>query len=93
MSRESLIKARGDIVAAGIGIIHNFSSCSASVSVAISSESEGDACFRLTPPGYPGSHRIKVLFRVDEQRFLRITVEDLLTKENLLEDKPVVQLS
>ncbi|MEG3988194.1 hypothetical protein QUA13_13760 [Microcoleus sp. S28C3] len=47
----------------------------------------------LTPPGYPGSDRIKVLFRVDEQRFLRITVEDLLTNETLLEDKPVVQLS
>ncbi|MEG4943456.1 Hsp70 family protein [Microcoleus sp. F4-D5] len=48
---------------------------------------------QLTPPGYPGSDRIKVLFRVDEQRFLRITVEDLLTNETLLEDKPVVQLS
>lgn len=48
---------------------------------------------QLTPPGYPGSDRIKVLFRVDEQRFLRITVEDLLTNETLLDDKPVVQLS
>ena len=48
---------------------------------------------QLTPPGYPGSDRIKVLFRVDEQRFLRITVEDLLTNETLLEDKPVLQLS
>ncbi|MEG4108913.1 Hsp70 family protein [Microcoleus sp. S13_C5] len=48
---------------------------------------------QLTPPGYPGSDRIKVLFRVDQQRFLRITVEDLLTNETLLEDKPVVQLS
>jgi len=83
MSRESLIKRRDRIVAAGIGIIHNCSSCSASVSVAISSESDGDACFRLTPPGYPGSDRIKVWFRVDEQHFLRITVEDLLTNETL----------
>ncbi|MEG4964498.1 MULTISPECIES: Hsp70 family protein [unclassified Microcoleus] len=48
---------------------------------------------QLTPPGYPGSDRVKILFRVDEQRFLRITVEDLLTNETLLEDKPVVQLS
>lgn len=48
---------------------------------------------QLTPPGYPGSDRIKIFFRVDEQRFLRITVEDLLTNETLLEDKPVVQLS
>ena len=48
---------------------------------------------QLTPPGFPGSDRIKVLFQVDEQRFLRITVEDLLTHENLLENQPVVQLS
>lgn len=48
---------------------------------------------QLTPPGYPGGDRIKALFRVDEQRFLRITVEDLLTNQTLLEDKPVVQLS
>ncbi|MBE9119423.1 Hsp70 family protein [Tychonema sp. LEGE 07199] len=48
---------------------------------------------QLTPPGYPGGDRIKIFFRVDEQRFLRITVEDLLTNQTLLEDKPVVQLS
>lgn len=48
---------------------------------------------QLTPPGYPGSDRIKIFFRVDEQRFLCITVEDLLTNQTLLEDKPVVQLS
>jgi molecular chaperone DnaK (HSP70) len=47
---------------------------------------------QLAPPGYPGSDRIKIFFRVDEQRFLRITVEDLLTNQTLLEDKPVVQL-
>ncbi|MEG4090322.1 hypothetical protein [Microcoleus sp. Pol12B4] len=47
----------------------------------------------MTPAGYPGSDRIKIFFRVDEQRFLRITVEDLLTNQTLLEDKPVVQLS
>jgi len=48
---------------------------------------------QLSPPGYPGSDRVKILFRVDEQRFLRITVEDLLANATLLEDKPVVQLS
>jgi molecular chaperone DnaK (HSP70) len=48
---------------------------------------------QLSPHGYPGSDRVKILFRVDEQRFLRITVEDLLTNQTLLEDKPVVQLS
>ena len=48
---------------------------------------------QLAPPGYPGRDRVKVMFRVDEQRFLRMTVEDLLTNQNLLSDRPVVQLS
>ncbi|ARV58484.1 molecular chaperone DnaK [Nostocales cyanobacterium HT-58-2] len=48
---------------------------------------------QLTPPGFPGSDRIKVRFLVDEQRFLRITVEDLLTSETLLENQLVAQLS
>ena len=48
---------------------------------------------QLTPPGYPGSDRIKILFQVDEQRFLRITVEDLLTNDRLLENQLVAQLS
>lgn len=48
---------------------------------------------RLTPPGFPGSDRIKVLFWVDDQRCLRITVEDLLTDDTLLEDQVVAQLS
>ncbi|MBW4433645.1 MAG: Hsp70 family protein [Pelatocladus maniniholoensis HA4357-MV3] len=48
---------------------------------------------KLTPLGFPGSDRIKILFLVDEQRFLRITVEDLLTNETLLENQLVAQLS
>ncbi|MCU0565468.1 MAG: Hsp70 family protein [Oculatellaceae cyanobacterium Prado106] len=48
---------------------------------------------QLTPPGYPGSDRIKILFRVDESRFLRMTVEDLLTAQTLVSDRAVVQLS
>jgi molecular chaperone DnaK (HSP70) len=48
---------------------------------------------QLTPTGYPGSDRIKILFQVDEQRFLRITVEDLLTNDTLLENQLVAQLS
>jgi molecular chaperone DnaK (HSP70) len=47
---------------------------------------------RLTPLGYPGSDRIKIWFQVDEQRFLRITVEDLLTKDTLLANQLVAQL-
>ena len=48
---------------------------------------------QLNPPGNPGSDRIKVLFWVDESKFLRITVEDLLTNETLLNEQAVVQLS
>jgi molecular chaperone DnaK (HSP70) len=48
---------------------------------------------QLTPPGYPGSDRVKILFEVDQQRFLRITVEDLLTNQTVLENQLVAQLS
>ncbi len=47
---------------------------------------------KLNPVGHPGSDRIKVQFWVDAQRFLRITVDDLLTTETLLDSYPVVQL-
>ncbi|MBR8837179.1 MAG: Hsp70 family protein [Stigonema ocellatum SAG 48.90 = DSM 106950] len=47
----------------------------------------------LTPLGYPGSDRIKVFFQIDSERFLRITVEDLLTAETLMENQLVAQLS
>lgn len=48
---------------------------------------------QLNPPGFPGSDRIRVEFRIDEQRFLRITVEDLLTQQTLLNNQVVTQLS
>lgn len=48
---------------------------------------------QLNPPGFPGQDRIRVEFSVDRDRFLRITVEDLLTNELLLTDQAVVQLS
>ncbi len=48
---------------------------------------------QLNPPGNLGSDRIKVLFWVDESRFLRITVENLLTNETLLYEQAVVKLS
>jgi molecular chaperone DnaK (HSP70) len=47
---------------------------------------------KLDPLGQTGCDRIKVFFQVDEKRTLRITVLDLLTKRNLLDDVPVVQL-
>ena len=48
---------------------------------------------QLTPAGYPGSDRVKVLFEVDQQRFLRMTVEDLLTNQTLLQNQLVAELS
>jgi len=48
---------------------------------------------KLTPLGFPGGDRIRVLFSIDAARFLRMTVEDLLTTETLLQDQVVVQLS
>ena len=48
---------------------------------------------QLNPLGYPGRDRIKVQFWIDEQRFLRITVEDLLTQQTLLNNQIVTQLS
>jgi len=47
---------------------------------------------RLDPPGVPGCDRIRVQFRVDADRRLCITVDDLLTYETLLRNQPVVQL-
>jgi molecular chaperone DnaK (HSP70) len=48
---------------------------------------------QLNPMGNPGSDRIKLQFWVDEQRFLRINVEDLLRQETLLNNQIVAQLS
>lgn len=53
----------------------------------------GRTIAQLNPLGNPGSDRIKVLFQVDEKRFLKITVEDLLTNKTLLNSQAVVQLS
>lgn len=48
---------------------------------------------RLNPQGNPGSDRVKVQFWVDRQRFLRLSVRDLLTEETLLDNQIVAQLS
>lgn len=48
---------------------------------------------QLTPAGNPGSDRIKIQFWVDRERSLRITVEDLLTNQTLLQNQLVAQLS
>lgn len=48
---------------------------------------------KLEPVGFPGSDRVKVQFWVDNQRFLRINVEDLLTQRPLVINQIVAQLS
>lgn len=48
---------------------------------------------QLDPLGNPGSDRLKLLFTVDSQRYLRITVEDLLTEQTLLNNYTVVKLN
>jgi molecular chaperone DnaK (HSP70) len=48
---------------------------------------------KLEPLGMPGSDRIKLKFWVDEQRFLRVTVEDLLTQNSLVEKQIVAELT
>ncbi len=48
---------------------------------------------QLSPPGTPGSDRLKIFFQVDTQRCLRITVEDLLTNQIVVRDQRVAELS
>ncbi|NER81079.1 MAG: Hsp70 family protein [Leptolyngbya sp. SIO1D8] len=59
----------------------------------LNEQGEGRTIARLSPPGAPGSDRIRVLFQVDRDRTLRITVEDMLTGVTLLENQSVVTLS
>ncbi len=54
---------------------------------------EGKNIAKLNPPGFPGSDRIRVRFMIDQQRCLRLTIYDLLTGQNLLEDMVVTELS
>ncbi|MEM1145850.1 MAG: Hsp70 family protein, partial [Pseudomonadota bacterium] len=53
----------------------------------------GRTIAKLEPLGAPGSDRIRVQFEVDGDRTLRITVDDILTGNTLVENKPVVRLS
>ena len=46
----------------------------------------------LDPPGKAGEDRVEVIFDVDHNRTLRVTVTDLLTNRVLLHNVPVVEL-
>ncbi|BAQ65933.1 Hsp70 family protein [Geminocystis sp. NIES-3709] len=54
---------------------------------------KGKTIAQLNPKGNPGVDRIKIFFSVDEQRSLKITVEDLLTNQTLLDQVTVAELS
>jgi hypothetical protein len=45
----------------------------------------------LNPVGKVGIDRLKIKLLVDQERFLRITVEDLLTNEILLDNQIVIR--
>lgn len=67
---------------------------SQSVNVQALNDREGARTIaRLDPLGQPGRDRIKVRFWIDEQRYLRMTVEDLLLNTLLLNNQVVAQLS
>jgi molecular chaperone DnaK (HSP70) len=53
---------------------------------------EDPAVCRLDPPSREAEKRVQIAYRVDEARWLRITVQDLRAEETLIEDRPVVQL-
>jgi molecular chaperone DnaK (HSP70) len=46
----------------------------------------------LDPPGRAGEDRVRVDFNVDQNRTLRVTIYDLLTRTTLLHNVPVVEL-
>jgi molecular chaperone DnaK (HSP70) len=51
-----------------------------------------DAIARLKPKGSPGKDRLKAAFAVDDRRQLRVTVNDLKTGKNLLQNAVVATL-
>jgi len=53
---------------------------------------EGDEAIPLNPPGQGKGARLRVSFRIDADRWLRMTVHDLVRKVDLKVDEPVVRL-
>ena len=48
---------------------------------------------QLDPPGNPGSDRLRLLFSINTERYLCITVEDLFTHQSLLNNYTVAKLN
>lgn len=53
---------------------------------------EGDEAILLDPPGRGKSPRLRVTFSIDADRWLRITIHDLVRKVDLKVNEPVVRL-
>ena len=53
----------------------------------------GRSIAQLDPPGNPGSDRLRLSFNINQERYLCITVEDLLTQETLLNNYIVAKLN
>jgi molecular chaperone DnaK (HSP70) len=60
--------------------------------VALNDEDGSRTVAHLDPPGKAGDDRIEVIFEVDQNRTLLVTVTDLLSKKVLLRRTPVVEL-
>jgi molecular chaperone DnaK (HSP70) len=60
--------------------------------VALNDEDGSRTVAYLDPPGRAGEDRVEVVFDVDRNRTLRVSVTDLLTGEELLHEVPVVEL-
>ncbi|MDJ1182123.1 Hsp70 family protein [Roseofilum casamattae] len=61
--------------------------------IALNDDENARTIATLNPPGIPGNDRIRLRFQVDGDRVLRLSVEDLLTNQTLLDNRAVVQLS
>jgi len=53
----------------------------------------GRSFAQLDPPGNPGRDRLKLTFSINTERYLCITVEDLLTQKSLLNNYIVAKLN
>ena len=53
----------------------------------------GRSIARLDPPGNPGSDRLKLQFSINTERYLCLSVEDLLTEKSLLNNYIVAKLN
>jgi molecular chaperone DnaK (HSP70) len=60
--------------------------------IALNDEDGSRTVAHLDPPGKAGEDRVEVEFNVDQNRTLRVTVHDMLTKKALLRNVPVVEL-